>query len=49
MLNNTNISKVIVLTNVFADDFWWSSSTTLIRKNYFRLDKLTIVIKKNGL
>ncbi len=36
MLNNTNISNLILSTNVFAADLWWSSSTILISKNDFR-------------
>ncbi len=35
MLNNTNIYNLILLTNVFADDLW-SSSTILISKHDFR-------------
>ncbi len=35
MLNNTNISNLILSTYVFAADLW-SSSTKLISKNYFR-------------
>ncbi len=34
--NNTNIYNLILLTNVFAADLWWSSSTILISKKYFR-------------
>ncbi len=41
MLNNTNISNLILLTKVFAADLWWSSSTILEKMT---LDKLTIVL-----
>ncbi len=36
MLNNTNVSNPILLTNVFAADLWWSDLTILISKNDFR-------------
>ncbi len=41
MLNNTNISNLILLTNVFAADLWWSSSNIQAK---ITLDKLTIVL-----
>ncbi len=36
MLNNTNLSNHILLTDVFAADLWWSSSTIIINNNDFR-------------
>ncbi len=33
MLNNTNVSNPILLSNAFAADLWWSSSAILISKN----------------
>ncbi len=36
MLNNTNVSNPILLTDVFAADLWRSSLIILISKNDFR-------------
>ncbi len=39
MLNNTNISNIILLTDVFADDLWSSSIILIIKMT---LDKLIL-------